>query len=162
MNNIENKSVLQEWVCGLSFMQQSVLISSVRGPDGFDKDSDTKPIARWYRRSILISAFDAKALNDPYETGGGSFTGPIPENTTMDIVLKNYFNKMDSVPLHYYTHFMHAGEIVGYKHPDKFVRDFWNNFYIMCVNKLHLRPESEKDMDERLGDTIAGWKKRDI
>lgn len=27
------RSVLQDWVIELSFMQQSVLISSVRGPD---------------------------------------------------------------------------------------------------------------------------------
>jgi len=32
-----NKCVLQNWLLSLSYMQQSVLISAVRGPDGFDK-----------------------------------------------------------------------------------------------------------------------------
>jgi len=41
------------------------------------KNSNTKPIARWYRRSILISAFDDKILNDPYVPCGGSFTDPL-------------------------------------------------------------------------------------
>lgn len=155
------KSVLQDWVTDLTYMQQSVLISSVRGPDGFDKDSDTKPIARWYRRSILISAFDDKALNDPYQDGGGSFTGPIPIGLTLNEIGENYFNKMDSIPLHYYTHFMHAAEIVGYKHPIKEIRGFWNKFYIRAVSKLHLFPETEEQLDSRLGDTVIGWKARD-
>ena len=156
-----SKCVLQEWLFDLPYMQQSVLISAVRGPDGFDKDNDTKPLARWFRRSILISAFDDKALNDPYADGGGSFTGPISHAKTLDDTLSDYFSKMDSIPLHYYMHFMHAGEIVGYKHPVKEVREFWNKFYLIAVRKLHLFPETEEQMDSRLGDSISGWKARD-
>jgi len=156
-----SKCVLQKWMFDLPYMQQSVLLSAVRGPDGFDKDSDTKPIARWYRRSILISAFDDKALNDPYAPGGGSFTGPLDHSKTLDETMNDYFSKMDSIPLHYYTHFMHAAEIVGYKHPVKEIREFWNKFYLRAVHKLHLFPETEEQMDARLGDSIAGWKARD-
>lgn len=154
-------SVLQDWVNDLSFMQQSVLISAVRGPDGFDKDSDTKPIARWYRRCILLSAFEGKAINCPYTPGGGSFTGPIDRDTHVLEISKNYFNKMDSIPLHYYTHFMHAAQIVGYKHPIKNTRDFWSKFYLNCVNKLHLLPEPEEMMDKRLSDNRYEWLERD-
>jgi len=137
-------------------MQQSVLISAVRGPDGFDKDSDTKPIARWFRRSILISAFEGIPINDPYKSGGGSFTGPIDKDTTLEEVASNYFKKMDSIPLHYFLHFMHASEILGYKHPNKSSKEFWQKFYIKCVHKMHVFPESEELLDARLGDTIDG------
>lgn len=76
--------------------------------------------------------------------------------------MNDYFDKMDSIPLHYYLHFMHASEIIGYKHPVEFVRKFWNEFYIKCVHKMHLQIETEEMLDDRLGDTISGWKKREV
>ncbi len=66
----------QEWVTRLSIMMQSVLFAAVRAPDGLRKDHPVKVIMRWYRRSVLLSAFDGKPLLDPFEEGGGSFTGP--------------------------------------------------------------------------------------
>ena len=155
----EQRSVLQDWVQELSFMQQSVLISAVRGPDGFHKDSGVKPIMRWFRRCILISAFDRKALDDPFHPGGGSFTGPLtkkPEEHAED-----YFRLMDSIPIHFFLHLMHAAEIVGYKHPNKEIREFWYEFYLNCVNKMHLMPETEEMLDTRLGDNKEQWKARE-
>src|SRR5262245_58332891 len=60
----------------LSIMMQSVLMSAVRAPDGIKKDHPVKVLMRWYRRCVLISAFDGEALIDPFVEGGGSFTGP--------------------------------------------------------------------------------------
>lgn len=68
--------VQQEWVLEIPFMQQSVLFAAVRAPDGLRKDHPTKVLLRWYRRCILLSAFDRRALTCPFEEGGGSFTGP--------------------------------------------------------------------------------------
>lgn len=62
-------SVLQPWVQELSFMQQSVLISAVRGPDGIGKYHKGKGLIKWYRRCILVSAFDNGILTDPYHEG---------------------------------------------------------------------------------------------
>lgn len=71
---------LQDWVMNLTIMQQSVLIAAVRGPDTIRKDHVAKLLLRWYRRCILLSAFDKRVITDPYEKVGGSFTGPsIPE-----------------------------------------------------------------------------------
>lgn len=67
-------SVFQPWVEKLTFMQQSVLITAVRGPDGIPKDHIVKVLLRWYRRCILYSAFGHKIITDPYTKGGGSFT----------------------------------------------------------------------------------------
>lgn len=163
--------VIQEWVCGLTFMQQSVLIASVRGPDGLPKLHVAKYILRWLRRCTLISAFDGKVLDRPYIPGGGSFTGPSmdcyfdihPENDNRDAfdeiaegkmaeLAHQYLDCVDEIPHHFQLHLMHAAEIIGYKHPDSWVRGWWIWFYRSIVNDAHLFPETEDQMDSRLGD----------
>lgn len=67
--------VLQPWVNALPFMQQGILISAVRGCDGIPKRHKAKLIVKWYRRCILVCAFDGSIFLDPFEPGGGSFTG---------------------------------------------------------------------------------------
>lgn len=55
-------------------------------------------------------------------------------------------------------HLIHAFEIVGFKHPDEFVRTEWSSFYHRLVFALHLNPETEAELDERLNaneDTFA-------
>lgn len=69
-------SVLQSWVEELPMMQQSVLLTAVRGPDGLPKYHSSKYLLRWYRRCILLSAMDGKVLDNPWDENGGSFTGP--------------------------------------------------------------------------------------
>lgn len=172
--------VLQEWVCRISLMQQSVLISAVRGPDGMRKRHPLKMLLRWYRRCILLSAFDRCALTTPDWAGGGSFTGPsIPRHNPnpgnmhvytpkpdpgwpvrMAQVVDDFMDARDEMPSHAYLHFMHAFEIVGYKHPDEETRTFWNGVYVRMVHALHAWPETEEQMDDRLGDTEAGWRAR--
>lgn len=151
---------MQEWTENLSFMQQSVLISAVRGPDGIRKDHPVKILCRWLRRSFLLSAFDKRALTNPYEPGGGSFTGPCRNElvTSIEHATELYLRHVDELPHHFQLHLMHAAEILGYKHPDVLAREWWNNFYLKIVNDAHLRPESEQEMDKRLGDNEADWK----
>lgn len=168
-------AVLQDWVCDLTFMQQSVLITATRGPDGIRKDHVAKLLLRWLRRCFLISAFDKKALTNPWFAGGGSFTGPSIEPprsrpgftamedwaADMDRLIKEYLRMVDELPHHFQLHFMHAAEILGYKHPDQEIRLWWNQVYRMLVNDLHLYPESEAQMDNRLGDAEAQWRARE-
>lgn len=160
-------SVLQEWVHNLSMMQQSVLITAVRGPDGIKKDHPVKVLCRWLRRSFLISAFDKKALLDPLAPGGGSFTGPVPKPPDgsglsgydqLDFYANEYFRSVDELPHHFQLHLMHAAEILGYKHPDQVTREWWNDFYFRIVNDAHLEPESCQKMDRRLGDREPDWR----
>lgn len=150
--------VIQPWVCGLTLMQQSVILAAVRGPDGVPKEHPVKAIMRWYRRSVLISAFDGKALNDPYAPGGGSFTGPLL-NARVEELIPQYFKHVDELPHHFQLHLMHAAEIVGYKHPNKDVSSFWLNFYLSVVRDAHLRPETEEKLDYRLGDSETQWRR---
>ena len=176
------KCVLQDWVLELSFMQQSVLIAAVRGPDGLRKDHPTKLLCRWLRRCFLVSAFDGKALEDPMYPGGGSFTGPsvaggdinfnvVSQARSWDVPVwyvvmidrvKDYLRHVDEMPHHFQLHFMHAAEILGYKHHNFVIRKFWHQVYLMIVNDAHLRPESEGVMDARLGDTEKDWRAAEV
>jgi len=168
-------SVLQAWVEQLSLMQQTVLLGAIRGPDGIGKRHKAKPLIRWYRRSLLLSAFDCKVLDNPGTPGGGSFTGPsisfsvdelTPEakvaqwTKAMHPVVSDFMDSRDELPFHYYTHFMHGAEILGYKHPDSTIRGFWNGVYVRMVHALHAWPETEAQLDQRLGDTEDGWRSR--
>ena len=174
--------VLQPWVQGLSMMQQSVLISSLRGPDGLRKDHVSKLLIRWLRRCVLLSAFDRCVLPLPYDVGppkGGSFTGPSlaysisfdrPRPGPLDWptwqekmheLVKEYLRHVDETPHHFQLHFMHAAEIVGYKHPDADIRLWWLECYRELVNDMHLFPESETAMDKRLGDREEDWRARE-
>ena len=148
-------------------MQQTVLLTAIRGPDGIGKYGATKMLLRWFRRCVLLSAMDGKELISPMDPAGGSFTGPsvTVEGEThwtvlMDRHVSDYLKQQDELPFHFQMHFMHAIEILGYQHPNKIVRAWWNGVYIRLVNALHLHPETREEMNERLGDTRAGWLKR--
>lgn len=154
------RCVLQDWVQELTFMQQSVLIAAVRGPDGIAKNHPVKVLCRWLRRSVLLSAFDGAAILDPYRQGGGSFTGPCHSPVVRDLehAMILYLESVDEIPHHFQLHFMHAAEIIGYKHSDEKVRKWWAECYLKLVNDAHLMPESEERMDYRLGDKEKQWR----
>lgn len=164
--------VTQEWVHHLPFMQQTVLLTAVRGPDGIAKYHTCKYLLRWYRRCILLSALDGCAITTPYGLGGGSFTGPslgyvaieprekIDWRPDMDALVSQYLQTVDELPHHYQMHFMHAAEIVGYKHPDVEIRAWWRATYVRLIHDMHVWPETEDELDHRLGDTLEGWEAR--
>ena len=151
------RSVMQDWTWNLTYMQQSVLIAAVRGPDGIKKDHVVKVLMRWMRRCILISAFDRCAIWDPHTPGGGSFTGPLKDGDIHNYI-EIYLRHVDELPHHFQLHFMHASEILGYKHPDVAIREFWKSMYLAIVKDAHLCPESEETMDKRLGDNEENWR----
>jgi hypothetical protein len=160
------RCVIQEWTWGLPMMQQTVLLTAIRGPDGLPKYGAIKMLLRWYRRCVLLSAMDGKILGDPCSDNGGSFTGPslgVPIafwETGMDTHADQYLRELDGIPRHFAMHLMHAVEILGYKHPEPRIRSWWNILYGRLVNDMHLHPESEQELDERLGDDRSGWLKR--
>jgi hypothetical protein len=102
------KSVLQDWVSDLTFMQQSVLLTAVRGPDGTPKYHPSKFIVRWFRRSILMSSFAGRAILNPYEPDGGSFYGPAcdapaagaPWEPLLNDRASEYLRALDELPHH--------------------------------------------------------------
>jgi hypothetical protein len=162
-------------------MQQSVLIAAVRGPDGIRKDHVAKLLLRWLRRCVLFCAFDGGAVTNPYDPRGGSFTGPsIGEpyapsaddqwtkeelrnywTRAMEDKVRDYLRTVDELPHHFQLHLMHAAEIIGYKHPDMHIAEFWRHTYLMLVNDMHLMPELGQEMDMRLGDSEKNWRARE-
>ena len=147
-------SVLNDWVQELTMMQQSVLLSAIRNADGIAKFHPQKMLMKWYRRCVLKSAFDGRELRDYDEPGGGSFTGPVKD---INFALDEFVTARDGMTLHYYAHTMHAFEILGYKHPELVIRQFWHRGYVRMAEALHLWPETEEQMDLRLGDKMEGW-----
>lgn len=159
-------SVLQTWVESLPMMQQTVLLTAVRGPDGTPKYGPVKMLQRWYRRCVLKSAMDGMALTTPYEKNGGSFTGPSIEKGSdwgwtweepMNDLVGEYMKSLDALPHHFQLHFLHAAEIVGFKHPDERIRVWWCGVYHRLVHDMHLHAENVAEMDDRLGDNRDKW-----
>jgi len=131
-------SVLKEWVFTLPLRMQSVLMCALRGCDTARKDDASKFITRGLRAMLLNNA-------DPTNTfivGEG-----IPDA----VYVKTFLWDLDSYPLHFVMHTTHAAEIVGYKHPDPKLRIWWTGFYKDLVKALHMNPETEGQLDVRLG-----------
>lgn len=176
--------VQQEWVLRIPLMQQSVLFAAVRAPDGIRKDHPIKVLMRWFRRCIMLSAFDKRALTDPFEPGGGSFTGPFERHHAEDAygikipqsdwsligyrwarfeeMRDLYLRYVDELPHHFQLHLMHAAQIVGAHHSDNYTRDWWRQFYLMIVNDAHLHPETDDEMNLRLSDNCEAWRAREV
>lgn len=171
----------QQWVLDIPFMQQSVLFAAVRAPDGLRKNHPVKVLMRWYRRCVLLSAFDQRALTDPFERGGGSFTGPFEmhhaaaagypchpadwskrRHELFDQMRVVYLNHVDELPHHFQLHFMHAAQIIGAHHDDPEIRSWWRTFYLMVVNDAHLHPETDAEMNVRLSDNRDAWLSREV
>jgi hypothetical protein len=167
-----SKPVIQEWLYELPMMQQTVLLTAIRGPDGIGKYHSVKYLLRWFRRCTLYSAMDGAALMTPYDNNGGSFTGPSFEDPAgncemfggweprMDEIAGQYLRSLDELPHHFQLHFLHAAEIVGYKHPVERTRKWWAALYLRLVHDLHLWPETEAQLDRRLGDNREQWLER--
>lgn len=161
-------SVLQAWINEIPMMQQTVLLTAIRGPDGLPKYGPVKMLLRWYRRCVLLSAMDGTVLSNPVDSNGGSFTGPSldgddPEDCWEDRMqahVNGYMRDLDAIPHHFQMHFMHAVEILGYKHPDHRIRHFWSRLYVRLVHDMHVWPETEQQLDSRLGDSRSGWLQR--
>ena len=135
----------QDWVLHIPIMQQSVLFAAIRAPDGIRKNHPVKVLLRWYRRCVLLSAFDQRALTSPFEPGGGSFTGPftlqharafLGDSVVAEIGFGDAFDRMrnvyldhvDELPHHFQLHFMHAMQIVAAHHSDRAIAAWWRIF----------------------------------
>lgn len=162
----------QNWVTELTIMQQSALLSAIRGPDGGGTGC-VKPIVKWLRRCVLVSAFDRAILTSPTDPRGGAFTGwsYIPAYNAsaedadrweirMDEYVGEYIHDQNFLPLHFTSHLLAAIQVLGYKHPNRRIREWWGKTYLRIVKKMHLNPESEKEMDGRLNDDEETWCRR--
>ena len=136
------KSVVKEWLSGndISWKQQTVVLSSLRGCDGQSKYDLSKKLTRQLRSAILYNAAAAD-------------TTFMRDTMTLEEVRK-LAEDSDKYPIHYYMHALHACEIIGFKHPDNKIREWFNGAYLIMVDALHLKPETEEECDYRLRDGV--------
>ncbi|HEV2403607.1 MAG TPA: hypothetical protein VGS08_05410 [Candidatus Saccharimonadales bacterium] len=135
-------------------MQQSTPLLGARGPDGVGKEHPCRDIQRAYRASVLKAGRLGRCYQWDDPDPGDSFASLrlFCDDKAWKKACHTYFHTMDTLPHHYISHLMHGAQILGYKHPDARFRQRWLDFYHQSVLDLHLCPESEADMDVRLGD----------
>lgn len=143
-------SVLQEWVAELPLREQAVLLTAVRGCDVAPKRYDDilskyvmvnteRQLVGWIRWAFMVPA-------DPTSVGqNGAFMQDKRPSPFRPDELGHY-------PQHWYSHVMHALEILGNRHPDSGIRGTAWQMYCSMADNLHLRPESPEAMTKRLRD----------
>jgi hypothetical protein len=138
-----NQSVVQDWLAELTYKQQTVLLTAIRGCDGVGKEDISKKFVRKYRSIVLKNAAPGDGPDTFMKTNIGSQE------------IESFVEHLDHYPMHWLFHFIHAVEIVGYKHPNREIANWSECLYKMIVSALHMRPETEKEMDIRLADAIV-------
>lgn len=133
-------SVLQEWVMELPLKMQSVLMTATRGPDDYRHES-IKVANRWVRSKLF---YDADP-NNPF------IIKPGDTHITNRMLMSQLQRDLEYTTVHYFGHFIHAFQIIGYKHPGAETRRHAEYVYIFCCKEiLHLPTENRQELDVRL------------
>jgi len=145
-------SVLPEWISELPLQQQSVLLLALRGPDGVRKHHPMKAIQRCYRGTILKAAAYNRMLDVGEKADNFMCMENIGDLQLWGEMIKDYFAYIDELPHHFHMHLMHGAEILGYSHPEPWLRGRWYRFYKACCDDAHVPLETKYQMDRRLSD----------
>lgn len=140
-------SVLQDWVMELPLREQGTLLTAVRGCDDEPKLWTARGVAESpgrrltaYIRWCFMNPADEREVDIP----GAFFQSKPPENFKP--------SEFGHLPQHWYSHVMHALEVIGYRHPSQGVQIRAKALYFEMVGNLHLNPEMMMRMVERLGE----------
>lgn len=144
----KSESVLYNWVHELSFQQQALLLTAMRGPDQNNKHNAAKCIVRYLRGIVIKPAGNWHGENDNDFMWG--------EYDYFKKYMKEFWNDHDEYPHHFIMHLVHCAEVVGYKYLDPYVKNLWHEFYLKACESFHMEPESESQMDARLNDFGVG------
>lgn len=129
--------VLQDWMGELPWKQQSVILSSLRGPDT-SRPGNVKIINRWLRG---ITQHNADSTTDYMKK--------------IDFPsLESFQRDLEYCTMHYYCHLMHTLEIIGYNHPEENIKDIALRYYAAMVEFQHLNPETKEELNKRLEDKV--------
>ena len=146
------KSVLQPWVMDLPLREQGTLMTCTRGCDLEPKEwtgvgvaySPGRRLTGFIRYCFMVPADEREVGREE-----GSFMMPLPPSPFKP-------SEFGHLPLHWYTHAMHALEIIAYRHPKQAIADTAFVLYSAMVHTLHLNPETREQMVKRLSeDRIA-------
>lgn len=145
--------LLLPWMNELTLQQQAVLVLACRGFDGEPKHSPHKPLVRTIRAHCLTAARFGRAWT--VEDGYNDFMtlDYIDYDADWNKVCDHFIEHWDSYNIHATMHLVHAGEVLGYKLPSVKHRKRWNLLYNYIAQEcLHMLPETEEQMDNRLND----------
>lgn len=139
-------SVLQPWVMELPLRVQGTLLTCVRGCDDEPKTWTERGVA--YSPGRRLTAFIRYCFMvpaDPREVGRveGAFMMPEPP-----IPFKP--SEFGHLPQHWYSHAMHALEVIGFCHPNAILKNTAYEMYRMMAENLHLRVELRDHFFQRL------------
>lgn len=133
---------LRKWFNDLPWMQQGVLLGSIRNCDGHRSEGPHKILIRGIRAACIKAARST-----------GSFNSRRPGHATIKNCAEQFTDcHFDHMPIHFVTHLMQAAEVIAYKHPDPNVRNTWWYVYQTIVSALHLNPETIVEFEKRLSD----------
>ncbi len=144
----ERRSVLQNWVMELPLREQGTLLTAVRGCDSEPKSWTKTGVA--YSQGRRLTAFIRFCFMnpaDPREVSReeGAFFMRDPPSPFKP-------SEFGHLPQHWYSHAMHALEIIGYRHPDGKIAEQAEVLYRRMVDNMHLNPETADEMIERLSE----------
>jgi hypothetical protein len=129
-----------------------VLLLAARGPDGVGKDHLCKTVVAAYRGTVFLAGRYGRLLNWGEKADSFMSLDVIADAARWAEAIRTWFSVADSLPHHYLLHFAHGAQIIGYKHPDDRFKARWIEFYLRTCEDMHMHPETEAQMDKRLGD----------
>lgn len=125
--------VLQEWILGLSWKKQTVLMECIRAPDS-KISLRFKQITTFIRSVVLKNA-------DP--TTDFMLNAELPEYAGI-------VREFERLPLHMSHHIFMTLEVIGYDHPDEEIRRISFEFYQDGVHSQHLNIETKEEYENRM------------
>jgi hypothetical protein len=147
----EKISVLQDWVMELPLREQGTLLTAVRGCDDEPKVWTSRGVAESAGRGL--TAFIRWCFMNPADIREVDIPGAFFQSEPPDPFKPSEFGHL---PQHWYSHAMHALEVVAMRHPTPAVGVQARVLYHAMVHNLHLNPETPEQFVERLSeDRIA-------
>lgn len=127
------KAVLKDWVIGLDWKSQTGLISIVRGIDNLnDKDTEVVKVLTKSLRGLILNNADS---NTSFMTDGPTNMSDVAKLIT---TLKDIKNSDDGECVvgndHWVDHFKLAITIIANKHPNAYVRVYYNQVKSLMFN----------------------------
>lgn len=136
----------------LPLREQGTLLTAVRGCDEEPKNWIARGVAESPGRRI--TAFIRWCFMVPVDVREVDIPGAFFQSTPPEPFKPSAFGHL---PLHWYSHIMHALEVIGYRHPDRggIGAGAWV-LYVAMARSMHLHPETVEQFVERLSeDRIA-------
>lgn len=129
--------VLQDWVCGLSWKKQTVLLGALRAPDVLTT-LEIKRITVWIRCNVLNNA-------DPMTGFMHAALEGLP-------LFEHIDREFERLPLHCAHHIILAMQVIWNEHPDQEIVSAAGKFYGDAIDAQHLNRETRNQYEDRYRD----------